>query len=61
MSHRCDRCWFWKYAPEEPNPWNGSSEKMGLCEEPSKAEQPRHLRLFGAGGVCFKFAAKETG
>lgn len=67
MSHRgpqrrCARCRFWKYNPEEraPADWNRPNEKMGLCEHPAVAHEPRRLKLFGAGGCCALFTVRET-
>lgn len=58
----CSRCRFWKHLPGEPPPadWNRPKAKVGLCEEPSAADRPRHLKLFGAGGLCACFTAPVT-
>jgi hypothetical protein len=57
--NRCAMCVHWKELPGEPMPkdWPpGTREtRIGLCREQSRADMPRMLRLFGAGGGCKRF------
>jgi hypothetical protein len=55
---RCARCRFWRYTPDvlAPTPTRHPNEKMGLCEEPSRATE---RLIFGAGGLCNLYVEKE--